>query len=168
MLRVGPLVACLTPVVATLMRGQVNLFLLAMLCFAGAAVLRGGRGAPVPGSPQPSASRSTPPSCSSTRCGAATMRCLGGCAAGLLVGLVLIPAAWFGPARTVEYYSEWSQVLMRPALGTGDDHARDNELIRATATESQSLGSMLHNTMYFDRAHAPRSARPLGAAWLTG
>src|SRR5437660_1417540 len=40
-LRVGPLLACLTPVFATLVRGQVNLFVLAPLCFAAAALLRG-------------------------------------------------------------------------------------------------------------------------------
>jgi hypothetical protein len=161
-LRVGPLLACLTPVVATLMRGQVNLFLLALLCFAGAALVRG----------------------RSWRAGAWIAaaiclkvypafllvyplwrrdgRCLGGCAAGLLVGLVLVPAAWFGPVRTFNLYSEWSAVLVRPALGAGDDHARDYELIRATATESQSLGSMIHNTLHFDRATRPGEQ----AAWV--
>jgi alpha-1,2-mannosyltransferase len=154
-LRVGPLVACLTPVVATLMRGQVNLFLLAMLCFAGAAVLRGRSWRTGAWIAAAVCLKVYPAFLLVYPLWRRDYRCLAGCAAGLLVGLVLIPMAWFGPARTVEYYSEWSQVLMRPALGTGDDHARDYELIRATATESQSLGSMLHNTMYFDRLTRP-------------
>jgi hypothetical protein len=169
-LRVGPLLACLTPVIATLMRGQVNLFLLALLCFAAAALLSG----------------------RSWRAGAwlaaavclkvypafllvyplwrRDWRCLAGCAAGLLVGLLLIPAAWFGPARTFDYYAEWSNVLMRPALGVGDDHARDVELIGATATESQSLGSVLHNTLHFDRATRPNEHAPWVRVthWLLG
>ncbi len=169
-LRVGPLVACLTPVVATLMRGQVNLMLLALICFAGAAVLRGRSwragfwiAAAVSLKVYPAFLLVYP-------LWRRDYRCLGGCAAGLLVGLVLIPLAWFGPARTIDYYSEWSEVLMRPALGSGDDHARDYELIRATATESQSLGSMLHNTIYFDRFTRPgeQAPRVRAAHWLIG
>ncbi len=169
-LRVGPVVACLTPVIATLMRGQVNLFVLAVLCFACAALVRGRswRGGawlafavclkvyPAFLLVQPLWRRD--------------WRCLGGAAAGLLVGLFLVPAAWFGPARTLDYYAEWSQVLAGPALGTSEDHARDTELLRATATESQSIASVLHNTIHFDRATRPveHAAWVRVTHWLVG
>ena len=63
------------------------------------------------------------------------LRCLAGCAVGLVLGLVLIPAAVFGPARTLAYYQEWTEVLVRPALGTGTDRSRAKELIDVTARD---------------------------------
>jgi len=169
-LRVGPLLACLSPILATLMRGQVNLFLLALLCFAGAAMLR-----------------RRPWRAGLWLAGAVCLkvipaflliyplwrrdyRCLGGCVAGMMVGMVFIPGAWFGPAQTTGYFEEWYHVLMRPALGRGEDHTRDKELIGATSTDSQSLGAILHNTMHFDPYKRPRehSATVRLLHWLGG
>jgi hypothetical protein len=169
-LRVGPLLSCLSPILATLMRGQVNLMLLALLCCAGAATLRG-----------------RPWRAGFWLAGAVCLkiipaflllyplwrrdyRCLGGCLLGMTVGLILIPAAWFGPARTLNYFEEWYHMLMRPALGNGEDHARDKELIGATSTDSQSIGSILHNSMYIDPYQRPRehSAAVRLAHWLGG
>jgi hypothetical protein len=169
-LRVGPLVACLSPVLATLMRGQVNLMLLAVLCFAAAAGLRG-----------------RPWRCGLWIAAAVCLkvipavlliyplwrrdyRCLGGCALGLVAGLVVIPAAWFGPARTADYFAEWYNVLARPGLGSGDDHTRDHELIGATSTDSQSLGPILHNTLHLNPYTRPQqhSAAVRLAHWLGG
>jgi hypothetical protein len=169
-LRVGPLLACLTPVFATLVRGQVNLFVLAPLCFAGAALLRGRSWRTGAWLAAAVCLKVYPAFLLLYPLWRRDWRCLGGCAAGLLVGLVLVPAAWFGPGRTIDYFSEWSDVLMRPALGVGDDHARDVELIGATATESQSFGSVLHNTLHFDRATRPREHAPWVRLthWLIG
>jgi hypothetical protein len=169
-LRAGPLFACLSPILATLMRGQVNLILLATLCFAGAATLRG-----------------RPWRAGLWLAGAVCLklipvflllyplwrrdyRCLGGCAAGLLVGMVLIPAACFGSERTVGYYEEWYHLLLRPGLGAGGDHTRDKELIQAGATDSQSIGSILHNTLHPDPWTRPHEHAPAVRLvhWLTG
>ncbi|HZT81209.1 MAG TPA: glycosyltransferase family 87 protein, partial [Gemmataceae bacterium] len=165
-----PLVACLSPVLATLMRGQVNLMLLAVLCFAAAAELRG--------RPWRSGLWLAVAVCLKVIPAVLLIyplwrrdyRCLGGCAAGLVVGLVLIPAAWFGPARTAGYFAEWYNVLARPGLGTGDDHARDKELIGATSTDSQSLGPIIHNTLHLNPYTRPQqhSAAVRLAHWLGG
>jgi hypothetical protein len=89
-------------------------------------------------------------------------RCLAGCALGLLLGLVVIPAAALGPARTWAYYREWMDVLVQPALGTGTDQSRAKELIEVTATDSQSLQVVLHNTLHPEGTTRP----PHPAAWV--
>src|SRR5260370_19140766 len=83
-------------------------------------------------------------------------RCLWGCALGLLVGLVLIPVAFFGPGKTLALYEKYTEVLIRPALGTGSDTSRANELTNVLATYSQSLQSLLHKTLNRDHATLPR------------
>jgi hypothetical protein len=169
-LRALPLLACLPPVLATLMRGQVNLMLLAALCLAGAAGLRGRPWRAGLWLAAAACLKVIPALLIVYPLWRRDYRCLGGCALGLLAGLALIPAAWFGPARAAAYFAEWCDVLVRPALGTGGDHTRDRELIGATATDSQSLGSILHNTLYLDRAtRPPRHGAPVRLAhWLGG
>ncbi len=62
-LRLIPILACLIPVAHTLMRGQVNLLLLALFCIALAALIRGQHMARAFGWRAPFASRSFPHSC---------------------------------------------------------------------------------------------------------
>jgi len=51
-------------------------------------------------------------------------RLAGGLLLALLLALVLLPAAALGPARIVEAYRTWLDVLDRPSLGTGNDTSR--------------------------------------------
>jgi alpha-1,2-mannosyltransferase len=98
------------------------------------------------------------------------VRCIIGCAAGLFVGLVLIPAMVLGPQRTLAEYRQLAVVLVEPALGVGDDKTRAEELINVTATDSQSFRSMIHNTLYLDRTQRPPQASPLVQKihWILG
>jgi hypothetical protein len=98
------------------------------------------------------------------------VRCLAGCTAGLLLGLAVIPAVVFGPARALGYYQEWTRVLLWPALGTGMDRSRAKELIEVTATDSQSFQAIFHNTLYPDPARRPpQPSRAIRCAhWLAG
>jgi hypothetical protein len=75
-----------------------------------------------------------------------------------------------GPERTVACYQEWIQVLVRPALGTGNDRSRVEELTGITATDSQSLVALFHNTCYLDRSKRPGeiSATVRLAHWMVG
>jgi hypothetical protein len=90
------------------------------------------------------------------------LRCLTGCATGLLLGMVMVPLAVFGPAQTVRHYEKWAQVLLGPALGVGDDQSRAVELIRVVATDTQAFQATIHNTIHLDRGTRPLQV----AAWV--
>jgi hypothetical protein len=169
-LRFWSIVACLPAIAATLMRGQVNLMLLAVLCAAGAALVRGRSWRAGLWIATAVCLKVIPAFLLIYPVWRRDYRCLGGCVLGLVAGLVLIPAAWFGPARTADYFVEWYNVLARPGLGTGDDHTRDKELIGATSTDSQSIGPIIHNTIYHNSLLRPQqhSAAVRLAHWSIG
>jgi hypothetical protein len=89
---------------------------------------------------------------------------------GLVLGLAVIPTPVFGPARTLAYYQEWTQVLLWPGLGAGSDRSRAKELIEVTATDSQSFQAMIHNMLHPDPATRPPqpSAMVRATHWLAG
>jgi hypothetical protein len=164
------MVGCLPALGGALMRGQVDMLLLALLCGMTAAALRGRRGL-----------------AGLLLAGAITLkvipaflllyplwrrdrRWLAGCAAGLLLFLGVIPAAVFGPGRALAYYQEWHEVLVRPALTDAGDQTRADELTHVTATDSQSILAVVHNTRYLDRPSRPRAAdaRDRLAHWAVG
>lgn len=147
-LRTLPALVCLPSIAATLVRGQVNLLLLALLCAMTAAALRGRSGRAGLWLAAAICLKLIPAFLLVYPLWRRDWRWLAGCAAGLVVGMGLIPAAVLGPARTVAYYREWTDVLIRPALGRGDDQSRAKELIEATATDSQSFVVLMHNTLH--------------------
>jgi hypothetical protein len=171
-LRMLPVLACLPPIGHTLMRGQVNLLLLLLLAGTAAALLRGQSwraGLWLAGA---ICLKVIPALLLLVPLCRRDWRCLVGCALGLVVGMVVIPAAVFGPDRTRNYYREWTDVLVRPGLGAGgDSSARDKELLEVTATDSQSFQAALHNLLYPNRdTRPPRpSSLVLLAHWaMTG
>jgi heptose I phosphotransferase len=158
--RFWPVLACIVPIGHTLMRGQSNLLVLALLCVAIAAVLR---------------RRSFRGGLFLAAAIALTIipvfllifpvwrrdrRFLAGCAAGLVVTLGIIPAAVMGPARTWNCYQRLNTVLIQPGLGAGGDASRAEELTNVTATDSQSVLAILHNSLHFDRGSRPPLASP--------
>jgi hypothetical protein len=169
-LRLLPVLLCLPSVGHTLMRGQVNLLLLLLVCGTVAALLRGHSwraGFWLAGAV---CLKVIPAFLLVYPLWRRDLRCLVGCALGLVVGLGVIPAAVFGPARTLEYYREWSQVLAAPGLGIGDDSSRGKELLEANASDSQSFEEVFHNTLHPDRTTRPQS-RSFAAHlfhWLAG
>src|SRR5205085_4872381 len=66
----------------------------------------------------------------------------------------------FGPRRAWDYTLEWSNVFLRPVLNRGGDHARDKELVEATATDSQSPLRLIHFALYPHLATRPADAAP--------
>lgn len=169
-LRVLPVVACLPQIAATLGRGQVNLLVLALLCGMAAAALRGRRGRAGLWLAGAVCLKVIPAYLVLYPLWRRDARWLAGCALGLAVGLGVIPAAVLGPGRAWACYREWTDVLVRPGLGQGEDHSRDKELIEATATDSQSFMIVLHNTLHPDRATRPAQAAPETRLihWLLG
>jgi hypothetical protein len=154
-LRLIPILGCLTPIGHTLMRGQVNLLLLALLSAMTAALLRGQNGRAGFWLAGAMCLKVIPAFLLLLPLWRRDGRCLAGCALGLMVGLGVVPAAVFGVPRTVSYYQEYDQKLLRPGVGQGTDQSRAKELIEMTANDSQSILAAIHNTLYPDRLQRP-------------
>ncbi len=169
-LRLWPVLACLPPVGHTLMRGQVNLFVLALFCGAAAAAIQGRRLLGGFALAVPACIKIYPAFLFAFPAWRRDSRGLAGCALGLVVCLAVVPALAFGPARTVGCYRELAQVLIGPALGAGGDQSRATELINVTATDSQSLLAVMHNTLHPEPYTRPRQAAPAVrlASYLAG
>jgi Glycosyltransferase family 87 len=88
-------------------------------------------------------------------------RLAAGVVAGLVAFYLLLPGITMGPARTIELYQTWVQVLAKPALGHGTDNSRINELTGIDSTDNQSLLAAVHNWRYHS---LPRSERPPNAS----
>lgn len=155
-LRIWPVMACLPAVGHTLVRGQVGLLLLLLLCGMLAALLRGRSGQAGVWLAAAICLKVIPAFLLIYPVWRRDVRFLAGCAAGLALGLVVVPAAVRGPQQTWEDYRKWNQVLLLPASGAGSDQSRARELIDVTGTDSQSISAAIHNTVYLDRATRPR------------
>lgn len=157
-LRLIPIWICLPGIGHTLGRGQVNLLLLLLLCGAAAALLRkqsGRAGLWLAGA---ICLKVIPAFLLILPIWRRDVRCLAACALGLVVGLVLIPVAVFGPMRTLWLYRQWNQVLIQPSLANGTDRSRAKEVTETTATRSQSFVAVLHNTLHPERETRPAQA----------
>ena len=169
-LRLVPVLVCLPPIGHTLMRGQVNLLLLLLLCGLAAAMVRRKSWQSGWWLAGAICLKVIPAFLLLFPLWRRDGRCLTTCAAGLVLGLGVIPMIVFGPSQTLAYYGEWTNVLVRPGLGTGNDESRAHELIDATATDSQSFQAILHNSLYPDGATRPRTVATSTrlAHWLAG
>jgi len=154
-LRLWPLLVCLPPIGHTLMRGQVNLLVLAIFCAALAAVLHGHRFRAGLWLSWSIVVKIIPAFLLLFPLVRRDFRFMVACGVGLVIGLLVIPAATFGPERA--WLDNWklAEVLLLPGLGMGTDQSRAKELITVTGTDSQSILAVLHNTL-----HPQRQGRP--------
>jgi hypothetical protein len=155
LLRILPVLVCLPPIGHTLMRGQANVILLSLVCAFTAALLTGRRhlaGWFLAGA---ICLKIFPAYLLLYPLWRRDWRCLAGCGLGLVAGLVAVPVATIGPARTVACYKSLADGLVLPAIGRGGDHVRDDELIKATRNDSQSIQCVIHKTIYLDPATRP-------------
>jgi len=157
--RTVPFYACIGGIGFTLGRGQVNLLVVVLIAAMFAAAVRGRRvragawlAAAVVVKIIPAFLFLFPAVRRDWRAGV-------GVAAGLVVGLVAIPVALWGPAETVaQHVYVVRHVLLAGATG-GDDQPLAKELTHTTATSSQSFQSALHHLQYIDRPHRLRPAQ---------
>ena len=146
---------CLLPVGHTMMRGQVNVIVLTLLCAALASWIRG----------------------QSWRAGGwlafaicikviplyllvyplwkRDWRALTSCAAGCLLGLVLIPLATFGHERTLTHYETYTKVFFGPFFNCSDDSLVKAEILGVNATDSVGVKNALHNWTYPNAGRRP-------------
>jgi hypothetical protein len=151
-LRMLPVLVCAPPILGTVVRGQVNTVLLLLLCGMFASALRGRSwraGFWLAGA---ICLKVIPAFLLVYPLWRRDLRWLAGSVLGLVVGMVVIPAAVLGPGRTLGYYKEWTEVLIRPGLGEGDDQSRAKELTGATSTDSQSFEILMHNALHMAQA----------------
>jgi hypothetical protein len=164
-LRIGPIVVCLPMILDTLVHGQVNLLLLALLCGMAGSLLRGRTwlaGLFLSGA---ICLKVFPAFLLIYVFWRREFRCLAGCGVGLLIGLCVIPALIWGPRGALDYHRQFAERVLLPGAGAGTDRSLANELTGITATDSQSLVAVIHNTLHMDRATRPREA-PNWERWL--
>jgi hypothetical protein len=81
------------------------------------------------------------------------IRCMLGVAAGIVLGLAVIPAAALGPAGTVAAYQRLGSAVLQPALGLTKDDTRQVELLNTIG--SVSYMSVIRNAVYPQRGRYP-------------
>jgi hypothetical protein len=174
-LRVWPILACLPSIGHTLARGQVNLLILLFLAGMTCAFLKGRSFRAGLWLAPAICIKVIPAFLLIYPLWRRDLRCLAGCALGLVTGLLLIPLAVFGPERTWSYNVDFVNKVMLPGVGSGDDHTLDAELTRINATPSQSFIAVIHNTVHppwgppqFEVDPPVRAAHWLISAALTG
>ena len=166
-LRILPVLVLLVPVGHSLMRGQSNLLVLAFLCASLAATIRGQRfrgGFWLAGA---ISIKMFPAFLGLYFLWRRDVRALAGCAAGLLVTLIVIPSAVLGPAQTFETCERLAEAVIFPGLGIGSDESRAHELTTVAAvSDNQSLLAVTHKTLHPVEATRPTQAS-LAVRWGT-
>jgi hypothetical protein len=163
-LRTVPILVCLPGVARTLSLGQVDLFILALLCAMMAAAVRGRSwraGLWLSGAV---CVKLIPAFLLLYPLRRLDWRWLAGCAAGVAVGWGLVPVLVCGPAQAWHYQREWVEVVVLPGLGKGQDHSRESDLTSLREVNSQSLVAILHNLRFPDRETQPARPVPADAA----
>ncbi len=156
MLRVWPMLICMMPIGETLMRGQANLIVLACVCAAMAGWMRGWNIRAGAWLALAICIKVIPAFLLVYPLWKRDGRGLLGCAVGLIIGIVIVPALVFGPARAVTHYETYGQVFFAPFFKLNNDASRKNEILGGVnATESVGVGNALHNWMYPDHARRP-------------
>ncbi len=151
-LRLWPALACSLPMFHTFMRGQVNVFILAILAAALAGWMRGQNFRAGLWLALAICIKVIPVYLLIYPLWKRDLRGLSGCAVGLFVGLALIPALVFGPTRAIAHYETYAKVFFAPLLKLGDDQSLRDEIV---STDSIGVKNALHNWTYPDRAQRP-------------
>jgi hypothetical protein len=158
------------PIGQALSLGQVNILWVALMCGMAAALLRGRSGQAGMWLAGAICLKVLPVFLLIYPIWRRDLRCLGGCALGLVVGFVIVPVAALGPEGAVTTSRKWTDAVMLPAFGLGSDRSRDADLLSVTATHNQGLMAVFHKTLHLDRQSRPAQvAGPVRMAhWLVG
>ena len=143
-LRIFVILICLSPIAHTLMRGQVNLFLLMMICLAITFQMSGKSflsGTMIAGS---ICLKVFPAFLLIVPVWRKDYRQLAGCTVGLILGLGVIPVSVMGIEKTKSSYHDFYNVLIGPSLGVSGDNTRGVELTNLNSTDNHSILAFLH------------------------
>jgi hypothetical protein len=153
-LRVWPIVVCAISIGSTLVRGQVNLFVAALLAGMTADLIRGRSLRAGLWLSAAIALRIIPAFLLLYALARRDLRMIAGCAVGSVLLLAVFPAAAVGPARTVEMYDGLVGGVLVPGMTGGGDRRRESELMGAR-TDNHSIGAVAHRIL-----HAGSGERP--------
>jgi hypothetical protein len=78
-----------------------------------------------------------------------------GCVVGLILGLVVIPVSVMGVEKTKTAYSDFYNVLIGPSLGISGDNTRGVELTNLNSTDNHSVLAFLHGIEHPDFSKKP-------------
>ncbi len=155
-LRISPILVCFLPIGHTLMRGQVNLIILAALCAALAGWIRGQSFRAGMWLALAICIKVIPAFLLVYPLWKRDWRGVVGCTVGLLIGLIVVPGAVFGPAKTVTRYEAYGKGFFAPFFDLNKNTSRKEEILGSVnATESVGVRNALHNWMYPDAKHRP-------------
>jgi hypothetical protein len=161
MLRLTPIIVCGLPICHTLMRGQVNVLVLAMLCAALAGWARQQRFRAGLWLALAICIKVIPAFLLVYPLWKRDGRALAGCLVGCIAGLVLIPLAAFGPARAATHYDTYGRAFFGPFFNLTDDDRHTEEI---TTTDSIGVKNALHNWMYPGEEKYDRAMHPIAKA----
>jgi len=154
-LRIFAIVVCLSPIAHTLMRGQVNLFLLMMICLAIGFQISNKSflsGVMIAGS---ICLKVFPVFLLIVPVWRKDYKQFAGCIVGLVLGLVIIPVSVMGVDKTKTAYSDFYNVLIGPSLGISADNTRGVELTNLNSTDNHSVLAFLHGIEHPDFSKKP-------------
>ncbi len=154
-LRIFAIVVCLSPIAHTLMRGQVNLFLLMMICLAISFQISNRSflsGVMIAGS---ICLKVFPVFLLIVPVWRKDYKQFAGCVVGLILGLVVIPVSVMGVEKTKTAYSDFYNVLIGPSLGISGDNTRGVELTNLNSTDNHSVLAFLHGIEHPDFSKKP-------------
>jgi hypothetical protein len=144
LLRVVPLLVCLPGIARTLALGQVDLLVLLLICGTLWAVVRSKSwlaGLFLAGA---ICIKVLPAFVLLYPLWRRDARWLAGSALGVALGWGVIPALVLGPSRAWDYHCRWTQVVVLPGLGCGEDRSRETDLTGTARVHNQSLLGVFH------------------------
>jgi hypothetical protein len=169
-LRIAPVLICMAPVGCTLARGQANLILVMLIAGMYRATVRKRHFASGLWLAAAICLKLIPGFLLIIPVVRRDARALAAAAFGLLLGVVVIPALVWGPARAFDVHERMLDAIIGPALIARGNHDRDKELIEITATDNQSIQAVLHTYEHWKQSTRPSVASPETkvAHWLIG
>ena len=160
MLRIIPLLVCLPYLGHALVIGQVNVLWMALTCWMAAALLRGRSFRAGFWLSAAICLKVIPAFLILFPLWKRDGRFLGGAMSGLIIGLVIIPVAFLGADRAWQTGQRWTEVMLLPAMGIGDNHTRDEELLGTWSTHNQAFAQILHKTIHIQSDPRPERISP--------
>ncbi len=144
-MRVGPSLICIMAIGSNLSRGQIDLLILALLTGMTTAVMRRQSwraGLFLAGA---ICIKVVPAFLLIYPLWRGNWRMLGACAAGLFIGLLVIPSAVFGPAKAWDYNVRFADFVLHPGVDHSGKNVLKQELIGLWSTDNHSIMAVVHH-----------------------